>query len=247
MTAPSVAGWFGKIPGLGDFATRRLPGEFVHEWDDWLQHGLAAAYESFVDLELSAHGAPPIRRFWLGRGVLGPACWAGLLMPSVDRVGRRFPLTVAAIAPPVDSQPVSLGAALQARAWFAAADALMRAALDGELDVDAFDEALAGLGVGLDVPAPESPWLLKACEMLQAFAPAARGGAEFRRRAVRAEPADDGDAVVDVTAALDALPCSVWWRDGATEVHEFLCYGALPPASELGPLLMGHDGGQLAP
>ena len=37
-----------------------------------------------------------MRRFWLAPGVLTPDAWSGLLMPSVDRVGRHFPFTLAA-------------------------------------------------------------------------------------------------------------------------------------------------------
>lgn len=237
----AVAGWFGKLPALGDFAVRRLPDVFVHEWDDWLQHGLAAAYESLVDVELPTHSVPPIRRFWLGHGVLGPSCWTGLLMPSVDRVGRHFPLTVAVPATPAEAQPHSLAAALQARTWFASVDALMREVLDVVLSVDEFEARLAELGVDLVAPAPESPWLHKACEMLRPFAPAARGGSEFHRRGSRTAVAVE-DAVVDATFAMEALPCSVWWCDGAQHAQEFLCYGSLPPASELGPLLTGFAG-----
>ncbi|MGO8543079.1 TagF domain-containing protein, partial [Rhizobium leguminosarum] len=36
--APSTAlpAWFGKLPGMGDFAHRRLPQDFLAAWDQWL-------------------------------------------------------------------------------------------------------------------------------------------------------------------------------------------------------------------
>jgi type VI secretion system protein ImpM len=37
----------------------------------------------------------PVWRFLLPVGVLGSTAWTGVLMPSVDRVGRYFPLTLA--------------------------------------------------------------------------------------------------------------------------------------------------------
>ena len=49
--AAAAAGWYGKLPGLGDFAMRRLPPEFVSHWDAWLQSGLHAMNDS------PAHGS----------------------------------------------------------------------------------------------------------------------------------------------------------------------------------------------
>jgi len=91
-----VAGWFGKIPALGDFASRRLPPEFVEPWDDWLSEGLFEARQmlgaDWSDTYLNA----PVWRFALTQGVLNAHPWFGLLMPSADRVGRQYPLTFAA-------------------------------------------------------------------------------------------------------------------------------------------------------
>lgn len=90
-------GWFGKLPTLGDFATRRLPAAFVEPWDQWLALGLASWREHDAGW-LDAYLAGPIWCFELGAGLLGrgSARWSGVLMPSVDRVGRYFPLTIAA-------------------------------------------------------------------------------------------------------------------------------------------------------
>jgi len=92
---PGRPGFFGKLPWLGDFVTRDLPVSFVTPWDGWLQAGMAATRdglgEAWVDRFLTA----PIWRFLLPAGCAGPAM-AGVLMPSVDRVGRSFPLTIAA-------------------------------------------------------------------------------------------------------------------------------------------------------
>jgi type VI secretion system protein ImpM len=41
----------------------------------------------------------PIWRFSLAPGYAGPESVAGVMMPSVDRVGRQFPLTLAAVVP----------------------------------------------------------------------------------------------------------------------------------------------------
>src|ERR1043165_7880768 len=42
--APSnIAGWYGKMPCLGDFASRRLTPDFITPWDAWLQRSIATS------------------------------------------------------------------------------------------------------------------------------------------------------------------------------------------------------------
>ncbi len=48
---------------------------------------------------LPAYLVAPVWRFVLGRDTMGPHAVAGVLMPSVDRVGRYFPLVLAAEMP----------------------------------------------------------------------------------------------------------------------------------------------------
>ncbi len=96
----SAWGWYGKLPALGDFASRRLGSEFIEPWDGWLASGLLALREQRPEGWLQDYLGSPSWRFLLMPGVLpgeaGRQAWAGVLMPSVDRVGRYFPLTVAA-------------------------------------------------------------------------------------------------------------------------------------------------------
>lgn len=133
-----IPGWFGKIPNLGDFASRRLPDAFIRRWDAWLTDGLAQVRGDLGERWREFYRVAPIVRFWIGRGTLGRSGWVGLIMPSVDRVGRYFPLT---FARPLDS----LAAALAARAWYAALDAAARRALDVNFTAADLDAALQAL------------------------------------------------------------------------------------------------------
>ena len=133
-----VPGWFGKIPNLGDFASRRLSEEFIRRWDPWLQEGLASSRSELGPSWRDAYLVAPIQRFWVDRNVLDHRAWAGLLMPSVDRVGRYFPLTIAQPFP-------TLAAALAARGWFAALDDAARRVLDVAYSADELDADLQTL------------------------------------------------------------------------------------------------------
>ena len=94
MISDDAAGWYGKIPATGDFLGRRLPPEFVVPWDRWLQEGIAHSRALLGDRWLEIFVTFPVWRFILPRGVLGDDGWYGVMIPSMDRVGRYFPLTV---------------------------------------------------------------------------------------------------------------------------------------------------------
>jgi len=141
----ATCGFYGKLPGEGDFVTRRLPWEFTSAWDDWLQQGMqasrAALGEGWLNLYLSA----PIWRFQLAPGVCGPLAWRGLFFASVDRVGRYFPLTLAFAGGSV-AAPGGVASTLagDADGWFAAEDAGL-AGLAPRLLLDDFDRAIQAL------------------------------------------------------------------------------------------------------
>lgn len=138
-----TTGFYGKIPATGDFVGRGLPGNFVRAWDRWVAAHLAP---------LQSSGAWPDHlalRFILGPDANGPM--AGIVLPSHDRAGRRFPLTVAS---PVSFPTSSL--ALTAAEWFAAVEDAADAARQGELSADEFAGALAELSFP-DTRAEDAP------------------------------------------------------------------------------------------
>lgn len=87
-------GAFGKIPAVGDFFQLDLPPGFVGPWDLWLQEGLLAARAILADRWQDCFLSAPIWRFTLAPGLAGQAAVQGVLMASVDRSGRLFPLTL---------------------------------------------------------------------------------------------------------------------------------------------------------
>ncbi|MFO0442907.1 MAG: type VI secretion system-associated protein TagF [Betaproteobacteria bacterium] len=151
MSAPAPPGWHGKLPSLGDFASRRLPQSFIEPWDGWLAAGLLALREAAPQQWLDAYLGSPSWRFLLMPGALPAAAagtadesaqqgWAGVLMPSVDRVGRYFPLTIAL---PLGEGPASTAQMSALWHWLARLDELARDALFDDWSPDRLEAELS--------------------------------------------------------------------------------------------------------
>ncbi|VTU24230.1 type VI secretion-associated protein, family [Variovorax sp. PBL-H6] len=85
--------WYGKLPTRGDFVGRGLPARWRSDWDGWLQRGLALAATTLEGAALQER----LRGFATWRYLALPApgeIWCGIVVPSHDRVGRAFPLTL---------------------------------------------------------------------------------------------------------------------------------------------------------
>ena len=136
-----MSGFFGKIPSHGDFVTRELPRAFLDVWDRWLQECIAASKSRLGERWLDVYLTSPIWRFTLAPGICGASAWAGVLMPSVDRVGRYFPLTIAA---PLEADVNALLVPGRMDAWLDAVEAIALHALDDDrFDAGAVQAALA--------------------------------------------------------------------------------------------------------
>lgn len=101
-------GWFGKLPTVGDFVSRRLPQDVIDWWDGWLSLGISTLRARHADDWQTVYLAAPTWRFVISPGVApgsaGRHAWSGALIPSVDSVGRYFPLTLMA---PISPWPLA--------------------------------------------------------------------------------------------------------------------------------------------
>jgi type VI secretion system protein ImpM len=88
---------FGKTQTRRDFIAVATPRPFLSVWEQWLQTSVAASREALRDRWSDAFLTAPIWRFWLGADICGGTV-LGALMPSMDGVGRYFPLTLVMIA-----------------------------------------------------------------------------------------------------------------------------------------------------
>ena len=233
------AGFYGKLPSHGDFVRRRVSDAFVDAWDDWLRECLAASRTALGDRWLDVYLTSPAWRFVCGPGACGPSAILGLMAPSVDRVGRYFPLTLVVQLP----EYVSLiAAATDAEPFFDRAERLVIETLAAdEVDFDAFDEGveqLAELLAPLRVPPP--------------VAIAADAVSVFRDPAQPWQmPIGSPEQLTAVFGQLLSLqlsavysPLTLWWTEGSALVDpRCLMTRGLPPADAFSALLDGSWSG----
>lgn len=146
MTTP---GWYGKLPALGDFAHRRLDPAFVGALDGWLQGCIAESQRTLGQSWLDRYLTAPVWRFVLTPGVLGAQGWAGVLLPSVDRVGRYFPLTVCAA---IDDVSLDRSTIAALSPWLDRAESAARSCLSHDATIEGFEAALENAGTPAFLP-----------------------------------------------------------------------------------------------
>ncbi|HQU97583.1 MAG TPA: type VI secretion system-associated protein TagF [Nitrosomonas sp.] len=133
-------GWYGKIPSLGDFISRRIPASFIEIWDSWLQKGMATSRAQLGEHWLDLYLTSPMWRFILMPDTCSNSqVWTGVLMPSVDKIGRHFPLT---IATQIEPHPRTLISLISAQHWYAAIEQIALASLDLNISPDDLDQSL---------------------------------------------------------------------------------------------------------
>jgi type VI secretion system protein ImpM len=145
------AGLFGKLPAKRDFIGMNASRRFLEAWEPWLQAGVAMSKQILGDAWIETYNRAPIWRYWLGADFCGEAM-IGAFMPSVDGVGRSFPLAIfvgegdASLAPP-ELEPNDT--------WFEAAEAVLLDALEPGATLERIAEKVAAL----PAPALQSPMM----------------------------------------------------------------------------------------
>lgn len=142
MSEESIIGYFGKIPSKGDFITNSLSMEFTEPWDAWLREVLAYSKSSLGENWMELYLTAPIYHFSLSSGICGNSTWLGAFMPSVDSVGRHFPMTICKSFPAY-ANPIDL---LESeKDWLAKAEELLLSCLREDFSTSDFDIELSKL------------------------------------------------------------------------------------------------------
>ncbi|MGF1527986.1 MAG: type VI secretion system-associated protein TagF [Candidatus Competibacterales bacterium] len=218
----SRAGFYGKLPSRGDFVARGLPRDFTNAFDAWLQEALTHSRRQLGDerwTELFQNA--PLWRFALSPRLCGRHSVVGVMMPSVDRVGRRFPLVIGLTL----DQPFDLTELVGANgSWFDRAEQLALTTLADDLDLN---DLVGQVGV-LAALFHELPhqrdvkglhWTLSTTDDLGARLPQALG----------------------MLAQAQLADLSLWWTTGAKFVAPcaLACRG-LPLAQRFTPFIAGE-------
>jgi type VI secretion system protein ImpM len=235
-SSPIEVGFYGKLPCHGDFLRRRASDAFVEAWDAWLQACMSASRDALGDRWLDVYLTSPAWRFVCAAGACGPVPVIGLMVPSVDRVGRYFPLTVVADLP---ADVALLVAATELSPFFESAERLVVDTLaTEEVDFGRFDDRVISLGDELAAILQPRPVVLEAAAAVMLNDDASNGwhlpiassgqlGATFEQL---------------LSLRLSAMydPLVLWWTEGSANVEpSCLVVAGLPPPETFGALLDG--------
>lgn len=212
-----TVGFYGKLATRGDFLHRGLPSSFIDPWDSWLAGGISSSQQELGAAWLDAYLVSPLWRFAVAPGLVGPSAVTGVMMPSVDRVGRYFPLTIACLL----EADADLGSLLGGPdSWYEQAEALLLSTLEESSDFDAFESAVASLSAPpYGRCMPRTPGFRQ-----MHFAVAS----PIERLAVLAQLTCEG--------------ASLWWGHGSEHVAAgLLCCAGMPAMQAFTGLLLGAD------
>jgi len=236
MVETVQVGIYGKLPSHGDFLQRRVPPEFLTPWDEWLQAGISAGRAALAEQWTDTYLTSPVWRFALSASACGRAPVAGLMAPSVDRVGRFFPLTLVWRLPP--ELPAVVYASLSGNS-LAPAEQLLIAGLTAEtLDFEHFDEQVSLLGPSVDALFRSAAQPFEADDL---------DLVNLGLNVAWHLPTGDAGGVVSALSAMLARkldseykPLTLWWTDGSAVVEPCcLVVRGMPAAEAFVSLLDG--------
>lgn len=218
-------GLFGKLPQQPDFVSRNLPEALTAYWHQWLQSALRVSREQMGEEWLDAYLTSPVWHFAVNAGVCCENAVVGTMIPSVDEVGRYFPLIVAHTG---DHRP---WCAYLDSEWFIDAERVALSALNESIAYGQLIDAIETL------PAPEFGRLPEYRGALPSDSDARACMITMAAATPKKEVAL-GLAEKAYTRLLGAH--SLWWTQGSQQVEPcLLISAALPEAGQYAAMLGG--------
>lgn len=231
---PVLLGYYGKVPTHGDFVGKGLPRSFREPWDAWVQAVMNTSRQQMGEEWIQHYLTCPLYRFALTGGLCGEQAWLGVIIPSVDQVGRYYPMTLCRSLPgsgnPLEAMPKHSG-------WFGQAETLVMSCLADGFSLDAFDQRVQAMGQALNgrqADAQDEPTSLQ------------RGFQQYPGAAWRTGLADPNNLRQVFPALLDVLlqdfccAYSLWWTQGAENSSPSLLLAkGLPPFAGAAAMLDG--------
>lgn len=228
----SVPGLYGKVPAAADFVRRQLPKSFVEPWDGWLHTAMTRSREQLADAWLEVYLTSPIWRFALSPDLCGPEVAIGVVMPSVDAVGRHYPLVIAIQLP---DECNILDVAAHEPGWFLEAEETALSLLRDEIPPEDFQRKLDTLG------SPKPPD--RSLEQSSVLPPPVACGNHvwhMEEKALSALGFYLYPHALDDFARSELGSYSIWWSTGSDRVQpSFFFFPGLPPAENFAALFWG--------
>lgn len=222
-----VPGFYGKLPAKGDFIQRGVGPGFTGPWDNWLQTSMEHSRAKLQNRWLNTYLVSPLWRFCLAPDLLSQNAMAGIMMPSVDSVGRYFPLTLVAEIPPGQDL---LMFTQQQDPWFEALEQLALYGLSNEFNFNQFEQLL------------ENNPVILVSNGVSSLPPGER------RMGWQSEGQSGAQVVAGVSCShltqqllTGKQGFSLWWTLGSDAVApSFLMYQGLPPVEDYASLISGE-------
>jgi len=226
-------GLFGKLATKRDFIALATPRNFIEAWEPWLQSSLSASRHQMGEQWQQSFLTAPVWRFWLGAEICGTTV-LGAIMPSLDGVGRYYPLTLHVIADP--NAPIPPPDCDAQDEWFGIAETFLLSTLAGAASFDEISAALDRLAN------PRS--------MSGALAETGIVSLGGEMAGMRADGSDFATMLSTLRAARPELyaAASFWWTAGGSEFPGIVlsCRG-LPDPYCYSTLLTGNLGKPFVP
>jgi type VI secretion system protein ImpM len=208
-------GYFGKMPKAGDFVARNVDTQVRDGFDRWLQASIGESRAQLKEGWLGSFLTAPIWRFLLNKQFADSRSVLGVMIPSVDKVGRYFPLTVLIELSGLELDRNTLIACDKILNEF---EDLLMSALSEEFDQDFLDYQI-GLAARKYVNKPAPPLAAETDSGFEGF-----------------------DRAMQDAAMLRKFEGSIWWTEGSDHRQaDLLLYPAMPAGAAFASFLRDPD------
>jgi len=227
------SGFYGKVPTHSDFIRHNLPRAFIDPWDDWLQSAFSASKEQLNEDWLETYLTSPIYRFVLTPSLCGEASRIGIMMPSVDKIGRYYPFVLAA---GLDNTGSPFDLLKRYEEWFERAQKLALSALEDDFELDALIHSMTTLDALL------IPTQLAVNPILTAITEDVQGDFLLMHETLESPTQLDAlcPSLLHKTLLEVCQAYSLWWTAGSEKITPSLLISqGFPPAENIAAMLSG--------
>jgi len=219
-------GLFGKLPQQADFVSHHLHEDFTEYWHVWLQSSMSVSREQLGEDWLNYYLTSPVWHFALSPGICFTNAVSGVMIPSMDEVGRYFPLTLAHAG-----NHLVWDAYLNGKEWHDDAEKTLISALDEDTAYTKLVDSLELLEMPDFQGLPEYQTQASTTGLDKAFMVPLSGDAEIPNMLA---------GLLDKTYTRLLGNYSLWWTKGSEYVEPcLLICSNLPAAGQFAALFDG--------